>query len=163
MRNFSQRKRKKVDLLPKPGTLSPRRILVFSKDSSPSGGGSLPRNTKSPGPKKERRHPLRVSWPFVTKSDKNVSIKAEKARGSDLTQSIAKFAQQQVDYHKGALRIAESLESKLKIYQSNVSKTSSLFYSIYYFLLDFTIPKIYLFFFRIMPQQKSKPNLETVY
>ena len=146
MRNFSQRKRKKIDILPKPGTLSPRRILVFSKDSSPSGGGSLPRNTKSPGPKKERRHPLRVSWPFVTKSDKNVSIKAEKARGSDLTQSIAKFAQQQVDYHKGALRIAESLESKLKIYQSNVSDTSNETFvlNIYYFLLHFTIyiPKI---------------------
>ena len=160
MRNFSQRKRKKVDILPKPGTLSPRRILVFSKDSSPSDGGSLPRNTKSPGPKKERRHPLRVSWPFVTKSDKNVSIKAEKARGSDLTQSIAKFAQQQVDYHKGALRIAESLESKLKIYQSNVSDTSNSVI-IYYFYL-YNIMKIW-FYFRIMLQQKSKPNLETVY
>ena len=152
MRNFSQRKRKKVDLLPKPGTLSPRRILVFSKDAPSSGGGSLPRNTKSPGPKKERRHPLRVSWPFVTKSDKNVSIKAEKARGSDLTQSIAKFAQQQVDYHKGALRIAESLESKLKIYQSNVSMREVRVYDIYL-----------LFSFRIMLRQKSKPNLEIVY
>ena len=53
-------------------------------------------------------------------NDNEHFVKAERARGCDLTENIAAFNKTQIEYHRNALRIAEQLDSKLKHYQNNV-------------------------------------------
>ena len=76
---------------------------------------------KTPTSKKKRTlffRDKRRSWPFFSPRPSSL-LQAEKARGSELAAKITRFASEQLEYHKSALRIAETLNQKLKTHQVN--------------------------------------------